>query len=266
MSFSGPNSDYQRSFGGVARLYGDAGVERFQRSHVCVVGIGGVGSWVAEALARSGIGTITLVDMDHVSVSNINRQLVALRSTQGKAKVKVSQQRINDINPACRVILHEEFVTPENLDDLLDTAFDAVIDCIDNFRQKAALIAWCRRKKIAVVTVGGAGGKSDPTKLQIADLSRTHKDVLLSRTRKELRQQYGFPRNLKRRFCVPAVYSMEEVKGGEGSGLNCGGLGSVTHVTATAGLFAVSRVLESLCRREERGSRVEEVVSPAISE
>ena len=247
MTLSEGNGDYQRCFGGVARLYGDAGLQRLQRSHVCVVGIGGVGSWVAEALARSGIGTITLIDMDHVSLSNINRQLVALRSTRGKAKIEVSQQRINDINPACRVILHEDFVTPENLDELLDPAFDAVIDCIDNFRHKAALIAWCRRIKIAVVTVGGAGGKRDPAKLQIADLSRTHKDALLSRTRKELRQQYGFPRNTRRRFSVPAVYSTEEVKG-KGSGLNCGGLGSVTHVTATAGLFAVSRVLESLCR------------------
>ena len=248
----------QRCFGGVTRLYGDAGLECFQRSHVCVVGIGGVGSWAAEALARSGIGTLTLIDMDHVSVSNINRQLVALHTTLGKAKVQVSRQRISDINPACRVILHEEFVTPENLDDLLDPAFDAVIDCIDNFRRKAALIAWCRRKKVAVVTVGGAGGKIDPAKLQIADLSRTHKDVLLSRTRKELRQRYGFSRNLKRRFYVPAVYSMEEVKAGEGSGLNCGGLGSVTHVTATAGLFAVSRVLELLRRRGGRGTGDEE--------
>lgn len=233
----------------MARLYGDAGLERLQRSHVCVVGIGGVGSWVAEALARSGIGSITLIDMDHVSLSNINRQLVALRSTRGKAKVEVMQQRINDINPACRVVLHEDFVTPENLDELLDPAFDAVIDCIDNFRHKAALIAWCRRRKIAVVTVGGAGGKRDPAKLQIADLSRTHKDALLARTRKELRQQYGFTRNTRRRFSVPAVYSTEEVKG-KGSALNCGGLGSVTHVTATAGLFAVSRVLELLCRSD----------------
>jgi tRNA A37 threonylcarbamoyladenosine dehydratase len=242
-------NDYQRCFGGVARLYGDAALEQFQHSHVCVVGIGGVGSWVAEALARSGIGTITLIDMDHVSLSNINRQLVALRSTRGKAKVEVSKQRINKINPACTVILHEDFATPQNLDEVLDPAFDAVIDCIDNFRHKAALIAWCRRRKIAVVTVGGAGGKRDPAKMQIADLSRTHKDALLSRTRKELRQQYGFPRNTRRRFSVPAVYSTEEAKG-KGGGLNCGGLGSVTHVTATAGLFAVSRVLELLCRRD----------------
>ncbi len=243
-------SDTQREFAGIATLYGDEELKRFQRSHVCVVGIGGVGSWVAEALARSGVGIITLIDMDHVSLSNINRQLVALQSTRGKAKARVSQQRINDINPACRVNIHEDFVTPENLGELLDPSIDAVIDCIDNFRHKAALIAWCRRNRIAVVTVGGAGGKRDPAKLQIADLSRTHKDVLLSRTRKELRQNYGFPRNTRRRFSVPAVYSMEEVKRGQGGGLNCGGLGSVTHVTAAAGLFAVSRVLELLCRRE----------------
>ncbi|MEN8214322.1 MAG: tRNA threonylcarbamoyladenosine dehydratase [Pseudomonadota bacterium] len=243
-------SDYQRCFGGVARLYGDAGLACFRHAHLCVVGIGGVGSWVAEALARSGIGALTLIDMDHVSASNSNRQLVALQSTLGKAKALVAQQRILDINPACRVTVHEQFATPENLDELLDPALDSVIDCIDNFRQKAALISWCRRRKIAVVTVGGAGGKSDPTKLHITDLSRTHKDALLSRTRRELRQHYGFPRNPRRRFSVPAVYSTEEIKGEKGNSLNCGGLGSVTHVTATAGLFAVSKALEILCRRE----------------
>ena len=146
MCFSEDDSGYQRSFGGVARLYGDAGLESFKLAHVCVAGIGGVGSWAAEALARSGVGSITLIDMDHVSISNINRQLVALHSTLGKSKIQVSQQRINAINPACRVILHEEFVTQENLDDLIDPAVDAVIDCIDSFRHKAALIAWCRQK------------------------------------------------------------------------------------------------------------------------
>jgi tRNA A37 threonylcarbamoyladenosine dehydratase len=249
MNPAAENPDYQRSFGGIARLYGDEGLLRLQRSRVCVVGIGGVGSWAAEALARSGVGEITLIDMDHVALSNINRQLVALHSTRGEAKVRVSRQRILDINPACRVNLHEEFLTPDNLDQLLDPALDAVVDCIDNFRHKAALIAWCRRRKKVVVTVGGAGGKSDPGRLQIADLSRTHQDALLSRTRKELRQQYGFPRNPRRRFSVPAVFSTEESRGERGSCLNCGGLGSVTHVTAAAGLFAVSRVLELLQRQ-----------------
>jgi tRNA threonylcarbamoyladenosine dehydratase len=250
MNPAGENPDYHRSFGGIARLYGDAGLARLQRCHVCVVGIGGVGSWAAEALARSGIGEITLVDMDHVALSNINRQLVALHSTRGEAKVRVSKQRILDINPACRVNLHEEFLTPDNLEQLLDPALDAVVDCIDNFRHKAALIAWCRRRKKVVVTVGGAGGKSDPGRLQIADLSRTHKDALLSRTRKQLRQHYGFPRNPRRRFSVPAVFSTEESRGERGSCLNCGGLGSVTHVTAAAGLFAVSRAVELLLRRD----------------
>lgn len=250
-----------RQFGGIAALYGDDGLSRLQRSHVCVIGLGGVGSWVAEALARSGIGALSLIDLDHVAVSNINRQLVALHSTLGAAKVSVLEQRVMDINPSMTVNAIEAFVTRDEHVPFLDRGYDMVVDCIDTFRDKAAILAWCSRNKLPVVTVGGTGGKSDPTAFRIADLSRTEKDALLSRVRKELRQNYGFPRNTKRRFSIPAVFSLEEsrrsVNDGENcdtsrsraSNLHCGGLGSVTHVTATAGFFAVSRVLDRLTNR-----------------
>ncbi len=249
--------DNSRRFGGISRLYGETAYQRFLSAHVCVVGVGGVGSWVVESLARSAIGRLTLIDMDHVSESNINRQLAALASTLGAAKVQVLKERVDEINPHCHVDTVEEFVTAENPGEWIPADADVVVDCIDSFRDKAALIAWCRRNKQLVITVGGAGGKSDASLLRIADLSRTEKDALLSRVRKQLRQEYSFPRNPKRRFSVPAIYSTEEPRIAEaGTGscsiddtashLNCGGLGSVTHVTATAGLLAVGEVLRRL--------------------
>ena len=250
-------ADIQRRFGGIARLYGEKAVDTFASAHICVVGVGGVGSWVVEALARSGIGELTLIDLDHVAESNINRQLAALGSTVGAAKVEVLRKRVADIHPGCKVHAVEAFVTREEPGEHIPEQADAVIDCIDSSRVKAALIAWCRRNKQLVVTVGGAGGKLDAGRLLVADLSRTEKDALLSRVRKELRQQYDFPRNRKRRFSVPAIYSTEEPfhsAGGDescsvddkASHLNCGGLGSVTHVTATAGFLAVGVVLKRL--------------------
>ncbi|OOZ40304.1 tRNA threonylcarbamoyladenosine dehydratase [Solemya elarraichensis gill symbiont] len=203
-------ADNSRRFGGIVRLYGETAYRRFLSAHVCVIGVGGVGSWVVESLARSAIGRLTLIDMDHVSESNINRQLPALTSTLGAAKVQVLKQRVDEINPHCQVDTVEEFVTVANPGELIPVDADVVVDCIDSFRDKAALIAWCRRNKQLVITVGGAGGKSDASLLRIADLSRTEKDALLSRVRKQLRQDYNFPRNPKRRFSVPAIYSTEE--------------------------------------------------------
>ena len=252
--------DSERRFGGIRRLYGDTGLARFRAAHVCVIGIGGVGSWAAEALARSGIGHLTLIDMDHVAESNINRQLHALSDTLGQAKVRAMAERIRLINPDCRVDEIEEFISADNLPDLLDRGYDHVVDCIDGFRIKAAVIAWCRRNKLRLVTVGGAGGQTDPTRIRIADLSNTEHDALFSKTRKLLRTDYGFPRNLKRRFDVPCVYSDEQPlypaeDGGvchekphrPAAGLNCaGGLGSAMTVTATFGLVAGSQVLKKL--------------------
>jgi tRNA A37 threonylcarbamoyladenosine dehydratase len=252
--------DSERRFGGIRRLYGDAGVQRFREAHVCVIGIGGVGSWAAEALARSAVGRITLIDLDHVAESNINRQLHALSGTLGQAKVQAMAERIRQINPDCRVDGIEEFISDDNLAELLGRGYDYVIDCIDGFRIKAALIAWCRRNRVRLVTVGGAGGQTDPTRIRVADLSNTEHDALFSKTRKLLRTDYGFPRNLKRRFDIPCVYSSEQplfpaADGGvchekphrPAAGLNCaGGLGSAMTVTATFGLVAASHVLKKL--------------------
>jgi tRNA A37 threonylcarbamoyladenosine dehydratase len=253
--------DPERRFGGIRRLYGAQGLERFRQAHVCVLGIGGVGSWAAEALARSAIGVLTLIDMDHVAESNINRQLPALSGTLGMAKVQVMAERIREINPGCEVHAVEEFLTVENLDSLLAPGFDYIIDCIDGFRTKASLIAHCKRHKQRIITVGGAGGQTDPGRIRVVDLSRTEHDALFSKTRKLLRSDYGFPKNLKRRFDVPCVYSEENpvfpasdgtISGAKPDqqslgGLTCaGGLGSAMPVTATFGLVAAAHVLRKL--------------------
>ena len=255
------SQDTDRRFGGIRRLYGAAALERFRRAHVCVIGIGGVGSWAAEALARSAIGRITLIDLDHVAESNINRQLPALTSTLGMAKVRVMAERIAQINPDCEVAAVEEFITTDNLELQLDRHFDYVIDCIDGFRTKARLIAHCRRNRIPLVTVGGAGGQTDPTCIRVADLSRTEHDALFSKTRKLLRTDYGFTNNPKRRFDVPCVYSLEQPvfanangcitrdkpSASAAGGLTCaGGLGSAMPVTASFGLVAAAHVLNKL--------------------
>lgn len=254
--------DYERRFGGIARLYGQSGLERFSQAQVAVIGIGGVGSWVVEALARSGIGAITLYDLDHIAESNVNRQLHAVDGQFGMAKVTAMATRVHVINPLCRVEAVEAFVEAENVSLLSGAGFDFVIDCIDSFRIKAALIAACRRSKIPLITVGGAGGQTDPTRIRLTDLSRTEQDPLLSKTRKLLRREYGFSSNPKRRFDVPAVYSTEQqvyptAEGAvcmdkptalEGS-LNCGGFGSAMTVTATFGMAAVSHLLKRLAEK-----------------
>lgn len=255
-----PAPDLERRFGGIARLYGEAALGRFLQSHVCVVGVGGVGSWVVEALARSGIGRLTLIDLDHVAESNTNRQLQALEGNYGKAKVQVLAERVRAIHPVCQVDCVEEFVAADNLAGLIHDDMDWVMDCIDSFRVKAALIAHCRRRKIRCLAVGGAGGQSDPTRIRVADLARTEHDPLLAKTRKLLRSDYGFSRNPARRFGVPAVYSAEQPRQPQrgaacdldepvpASGLNCAGFGAVMHVTASFGLVAVGTVLERLAR------------------
>lgn len=265
-----PNEGHSRRFAGIARLYGEAGLLRLQRSHICVIGIGGVGSWVAESLARSAVGQITLIDMDIVSESNINRQLVAVSDTLGRDKVDAMQERIEQINPNCHVNAIDEFIGPENMRSLITPKFDFVIDCIDDFRTKAALIDYCRAQKIKILVTGGAGGQRDPSKIRQTDLSRTQQDVLLSRTRKLLRQDYGFARNVKRSFGVPCVYSDEQLVYPDGDGglspqrppsdpdsavsnaLNCaGGIGSITHITATFGFFASAHVLNQIVAYQE---------------
>lgn len=263
---------YARRFGGIARLYGDAGLGQISRAHICVIGIGGVGSWVAESLARSAVGTISLIDMDIVAESNINRQLLATSDSLGRDKVLVMRDRIHQINPQCEVKLVDDFISRDNLSEHISAQFDYVIDCIDDFRTKAALIHYCKKHKINILTVGGAGGQVDPAKVRYSDLSRTQHDVLLARTRKLLRQDYGFAKNLKRSFGVPCVYSDEQLVYPDGAGglsaqrpsqdtsagtanlgsnaLNCaGGIGSITHVTATFAQFACAQVLNQIAGR-----------------
>lgn len=253
--------DPDRRFGAIARVYGSAALARLAAARVCVIGVGGVGSWVVEALARSAIGALTLIDLDQVAESNINRQLQALGSTLGRAKVDVLRERVCDINPACRVTLVEDFLTPENVPQLMAPGFDQVFDCIDQSRAKAALIAYCRRNKIRLVTIGGAGGQTDPTRIRVTDLARSAQDPLLSRVRKLLRQDYGFSRDPRRRFDVPCVWSDEQMvfptetgglcrhapAGRDHRSLSCaGGIGSVMTVTATFGLVAVAHALKRL--------------------
>ncbi len=250
--------DRQRRFGGIGRLYGNRALERLARVRVCVVGVGGVGSWAVEALARSGVGHLTLLDMDHIAESNVNRQLQAVEEDFGKSKVLALAERIGGINADARVDPIELFAEPDTLAQVIDPSHDFIVDCIDGFRHKAALIAHCRRGRIPLITVGGAGGMVDPTRVRIADLSRSEQDPLLAKTRKLLRSGYGFPRNPKRRFAVPCVYSDEQLRMPvsnactsatpvvPGSGLNCGGYGSVVTVTAVFGMTAVSHVLKKL--------------------
>lgn len=249
-------------FRGLDRLYGSGSSARLAGKHVCVIGIGGVGSWAVEALARSAIGRLTLIDADDVCLSNTNRQLHALDGQYGRAKVDVMAERARAINPALQVETFAEFLTPANLERLLGRGYDLVLDCCDAFRVKVETIAWCRRRKLPLIVSGSAGGRVDPTLVRIRDLSRTEHDAMLALIRKKLREEFRFPRGPKRYFGVQAVYSLENVRypqadgsvcgqrppaGEAGLKLDCGGgLGAVTHVTATFAFAAVAAAIEKL--------------------
>ena len=249
--------DLERRFGGVARLYGQQGAERLRGAHVCVVGIGGVGSWSAEALARTGVGRITAVDLDMVAESNTNRQIHALGEVYGQAKVDAMAQRIRDINSACTVECIEDFVTPDNVATLLDRDFSVVIDAIDQVRAKAAMIAYCRRRGTPIVVAGAAGGQIDPTRVTAGDLSQTVQDPLLAKLRSTLRRDHGFPRDGKKKFGVTAVYSTEPLRYPDSAcsaergpaGLNCAGFGSSVCVTSVFGMVAAARAIDLVIRQ-----------------
>ncbi|MCF6288935.1 MAG: tRNA threonylcarbamoyladenosine dehydratase [Proteobacteria bacterium] len=206
-----PELDDSR-FAAVTRLHGSEGFAKLQQAHVCVIGIGGVGSWVCESLARCGIGEITLIDADDVCVTNINRQIHALSQTIGQAKVTAMAQRITDINPVCKVNARATFFLASTAQELLNTPYDFVVDAIDSISHKTLLIALCKHKNINIVTVGGAGGKTEIAGIQVLDLGLTHGDKLLSKTRSILRKQYGFPKFADKKFNIPAVFSAEPVK------------------------------------------------------
>ena len=251
------DADLERRFGGLRRLHGDLAYLRLRAARVAVVGLGGVGSWAVEALARSGVAELTLIDLDQVSESNINRQIQALGSTVGMAKAEALRARIADIHPGCTVRVIEEFVDAGNWPGLLGAApLDGLIDACDQVRAKATLAAWAREQQLPFVTVGAAGGKREPHRVQFDDLSATSHDPLLASLRQRLRQHHGAPRTGS--MGVACVYSREAVHlplhdqadqpGLDGS-LNCHGYGSSVTVTATFGMCAAAALLQALLIR-----------------
>ncbi len=262
-------------FGGIARLYGEHALEKFQNAHVCVVGIGGVGSWSVESLARSGIGRITMIDLDEICITNINRQLHAMDGEIGRQKTAAMASRIKAINPDCQITSLETFFSQRNAAEILDQGFDYVIDAIDQSLPKSLLLASCHQRNIPVISCGGAGGLTDPTQIHIDDLSRSFNDSLLLQVRKDLRNHHGFPqgadpkRKIKRKkFGIDCIFSSESpvypqcdgsvspqrpprTKNSENTStrLSCAsGFGSITHMTATIGLYATSRCLKTLAQ------------------
>ena len=244
--------DPQRSFGGLQRLFGVEAAERIQRSHVAVVGIGGVGSWAAEALARSGVGEISLLDMDHIAESNINRQVHALASTLGMAKIEAMRERIAQINPDCKVHCVDLFVEPDNWPQVLPAGVTAVIDACDQVQSKAAMAHWARQTKTIFVSVGAAGGKRHAHLVDAGDLSKVTHDPLLAQVRYRLRKFHGAPREGKS-IGIQCVFSREAVAAPDAScavssdgSLNCHGYGSLVTVTASFGLCAAGLVMDEI--------------------
>ena len=255
------DADLARRFGGLERLYGVPGANSIRNAHVLVAGIGGVGSWAVEALARSGVGRLTLIDLDHIAESNINRQIHALDDTVGQAKVQAMAARIAHINPDCRVLAIDEFVEPDNWPALVQAAVDAhgplgaVIDACDDGRAKLAMAVWARASRSRFITVGAAGGKRLAHQVEIDDIALATHDPLLAQMRNRLRKLHGAPREGKK-IGVSCVFSREAVAPPDAScaidesdgTLNCHGYGSVVSVTATFGQCAAGWVLDQIAR------------------
>lgn len=244
-------------FGGIERLYGPGSLDRIRTAHVLIVGIGGVGSWVAEALVRSGIGILTLVDLDDVCESNINRQIHALDGQIGKPKIEAMAERCRLINPRCTVRTLHTFFTEKTAHKVFETKYDYVMDAIDSVNHKCALIDISRRNGIPILSSGGAGGRIDPTQIRVADLVQSFNDKLLQRVRKKLRQDYNYPRDRKRRFEIECVFSPEDARFPESCmktseektsrRLDCStGYGAVAHVTGAFGLIAAARIIQKI--------------------
>lgn len=250
---------YLQRFGGIARLYGNDALPALASAHMVVIGLGGVGTWAAEALARSGVGTLTLIDMDEVCVTNTNRQSHALQSTIGHSKVNVIAERLRDINPELRVIVEENFIDDTNIRDLIGKHHHVVIDCIDASHLKARLVAYCLAIKVRLITVGSSGGKRDLQRIRVDDLGRTQNDPMLHKIRQQLYRHFNFSRDKNRRFRVDAVYSDEQMVYPQPDGSVCmnkqvlqdgvrldctGGFGSSVMVTGTFGFIAATRAIE----------------------
>lgn len=252
--------DYEIRFSAMGRLYGVEGLARIRAARVCVVGLGGVGSWVVEALARSGIGALTLVDMDEVCLSNVNRQIHARDGTIGRSKASVLAKRVAQIAPECELLCEEVFFTESTKDRLLAPQYDYIVDAIDATKHKCLLIAEARRRGLRLITCGGAGGCVDPSRIRVQDLARTINDPLLLQVRKKLRRDYGFPRRSRQKFKIDCVYSDEppvypradgsvacEREPGADYRLNCDtGFGSATFVTGSVGFFLAAEVVKRI--------------------
>jgi tRNA A37 threonylcarbamoyladenosine dehydratase len=257
--------DYDARFSGIGRLFGVEGLRRLQRAHVCVVGIGGVGSWAVEALARSGIGALTLVDLDDICVTNVNRQLHALDGSIGQPKAEAMARRARAINPDCAVRPLHAFFTESNANEILETRFDYVLDAIDSISKKCLLIAKCREKDIPVIVVGGAGGRRNPTELHISDLAHSSHDRLLAQVRSTLRGEHGFPRGEKA-FGIDCVYSRERLLYPRSDGTVCAqrepgtalrldcesGYGTACFVTGAFGFAAAGHIVESIAGKNRQ--------------
>ena len=249
------DDEYERRFAGVAKIYGEDSFSHYEKSHVMVIGIGGVGSWAVEALARSGVGELSLVDMDVVAASNINRQLPAMSSTLGHEKIEVMAERCRAINPRIKINLVDDYLTPENVKDLLQNPPDLILDCIDDVKAKLALMLHCRFNKIPLIVSGGAGGKIDPLKIRVADLSKTEQDPMLAKLRAQLRSK-GICKKPKDKFGITCVYSIDNPFSSAdvcpSAGLRCGGYGSAVVVTSSFAMVAVAEVLKKLDQIKSR--------------
>jgi tRNA threonylcarbamoyladenosine dehydratase len=260
--------DWSDRFAGIDRLYGRGALACLRERRIAVVGLGGVGSWAVEAFARSGIGHMVLIDADDLCLSNTNRQLPAIAGQYGRGKADAMAERCLAINPSIDVEAVASFLTPSNMEALLGGGFDLVLDACDSFRAKLEAIAWCRRRKQPILTVGSAGGRTDPTQVRVRDLSRTEHDAMLSLIRKKLRADFNFPRNTDRYFGVPAIYSLENVRYPQADGTVCGlrpkldpdaalkldcgaGLGAATHITGAFAFAAVARAIEILLKHRD---------------
>lgn len=253
------SENYLHRFGGIARLYGRSGLEALARAHFVVVGLGGVGTWAAEALARSGVGTLTLIELDDICVTNTNRQIHAMQSTVGKSKNSILTSRLLDINPELCLHSVQDFLTQKNIGDLISKEHHVVIDAVDSSAVKAALVAHCSRNKIRLVMSGSSGGKRDPLKITISDLGKTICDPMLSKVRNILYRHYKFTKSSNRNFRVDAVYSTEQMKYPKPDGSVCqekkgrqngvkldcaGGFGSATMLTGSFGFAAANKAIE----------------------
>ena len=252
------NDEYERRFAGVAKIYGEDSFNHYEQSHVMVIGIGGVGSWAVEALARTGLGELTLVDMDVIAASNINRQLPAMTTTLGHEKIEVMAERCRAINPRIKINLIDDYLTADNIQDVLANTPDLILDCIDDVKAKFALMLHCRFNKIPLIVSGGAGGKLDPLKIRVADLSKTEQDPMLAKLRTQLRSK-GICKKPKEKFGITCVYSIDNPFSSAevcpSAGLRCGGYGSAVVVTSSFAMVAVSEVLKKLDQKKAQQSK-----------